>query len=312
MSGARFSIVIAAFNAERTIGAAVRSVLAQTTGEFEVIVVDDGSNDGTASVVGGIGDPRVSVLLQENAGPAAARNAGIAASSGEYVGFLDSDDLLLPDYLGSMAAAFARAPNAGFAYTDAYVFESGSGRVRRDSAMAGMHPPAPPPGERDAFLLELLKRNFVYVAATVPRRVLDAVGGFDESLVGVADYDLWLRIVVAGYPAAWAPGLHALYRSHSAQMSGDHLAMNRDAQSLFRGIRLESLPSDEHRDVVRSRRTAIDRELRVLAGQEPLRSPMRRLRRRLGRVRRRMDLAHRWYDETPSAIAAAFGDLTSV
>src|SRR5262245_62748003 len=84
----RFSVVIAARNAERTIGAAVDSVLAQTETSLEVMVVDDGSDDRTAAIVAAHADPRVRVLTQPNAGPAAARNAGIRATDGDYVAVL--------------------------------------------------------------------------------------------------------------------------------------------------------------------------------------------------------------------------------
>src|ERR1017187_6172907 len=105
MAAPRFSVVIAAFEAERTVASAVNSALAQTRTDLEVIVVDDGSSDRTAAVVGQITDHRVQLLRQANAGPSAARNVGISATRGDYVAFLDSDDLWLPRYLELMGAA---------------------------------------------------------------------------------------------------------------------------------------------------------------------------------------------------------------
>ncbi len=205
MSAPRFSVIIAAYNAERTVAAAVRAALAQTVGDLEVIVVDDGSQDRTAAVVQQLGDPRVQLLSQVNKGPAVARNLAIGESHGTYLSFLDSDDLWLPRYLELAGAALDRTERAGFAYTDAYVFDPVSGRVRRETAMQPFKPPIPPPADSEGFLLELLRRNFVYGSATVPRHVLDEVGGWNTSRVQAEDYELWLRILAAGYAGRMDP-----------------------------------------------------------------------------------------------------------
>ena len=115
--------------------------------DLEVIVVDDGSSDETGGVAAAIPDPRVRVVSQSNRGLPAARNAGIAASRGQYVAFLDSDDLLLPRYLELSRDALQRTVNPGFAYTDAYVFDVVSGKLRERSAMARSNPPTPPPDD---------------------------------------------------------------------------------------------------------------------------------------------------------------------
>src|SRR5687768_4619560 len=92
------SVVVPAFNAAETIQAAIQSVSAQTFQDLELIVVDDGSTDGTADVVKRLA-PNAVVITQRNAGPGAARNAGIARASGRFVGFLDADDLWFPNKL---------------------------------------------------------------------------------------------------------------------------------------------------------------------------------------------------------------------
>src|SRR5690348_11964260 len=130
MTNPRLSVVIPAYNAATTIRAAVTSTLRQTRPVLEVIVVDDGSADATADVVSAIGDPRVRLISRVNGGPSAARNAGIAAARGEFVAFLDSDDLWLPGYAERATAALSSAANPGFAYTDAYVFDTGRGQVK--------------------------------------------------------------------------------------------------------------------------------------------------------------------------------------
>ena len=107
-----FSAVITMYNKERWIDRAIASVLAQSEGRFELIVVDDGSTDRGAEVVRGFRDPRVRLLQQRNAGPSAARNAGIRAARGSYLAFLDADDEWLPWHLSSALAGFASFPGA--------------------------------------------------------------------------------------------------------------------------------------------------------------------------------------------------------
>lgn len=305
----RFSVVIAAFNAERTITAAVDSALSQTTPDVEVMVVDDGSVDGTAALVGRIPDARVRVLSQANQGQAAARNAGVGATSGKFVGFLDADDLWLPDYLELAGEALDRIPNAGFAYTDAFVFDDQTGRVRRQSAMYDQRPPVPPPATRTAFLLELLSRNFVYVSTVVPRTVLLNVGGYTESLRRSEDYGLSLRILMHGYEPACVPGKHALYRVHPDQMSKQKLGMAQDALAMFKLLDPAALPSDAHREMLAHRIDRYEQEIRVLGGDDPMRHRLRALRHRLGPLRRRLGLAYTWYRQPPTEVAAAFPNL---
>ena len=308
----QFSVIIAAFNAERTVAAAVHAALAQTRADLEVIVVDDGSEDRTAAVVEQIGDPRVRVLRQSNRGPAAARNAGISASRGKYLAFLDSDDLWLPGYLGLAGAALDRTENPGFAYTDAYAFDALSGKVRRQTAMEPMRPPIPPPPDREQFLLELIQRNFVYGSTTVPRRVLDHVGGWDDAQVQAEDYELWLRILTAGYNPVWIPGQHALYRLHAGQRHGDEVRMCSDLLSMYARLSLQSMPTAAHREVLARRCRELERELRVVRGDDRIRWALRQLRHRAGRVRQRVGLGDSWHEHPPAEVAAAFPDLASI
>lgn len=308
----RFSAVIAAYNAEQTVTATVQSALSQTEQDLEVIVVDDGSTDRTAEVVQRIPDSRVRLVSQANQGQAAARNAGVAVATAEYVGFLDSDDLWLPDYMELAGRALEHLSNPGFAYTDAFVFDAQTGRVRRQSAMHEQRPPIPPPTARDAFLLELLSRNFVYVSTVVPRSVLLDVGGYTASLRRSEDYSLALRILIRGYDPAWIPGNHALYRAHPGQMSRQKLSMTQAALAVFRQIDPASLPSDAHRAMLASRISQHEQEVRVLEGEDRVRYALRALRYRVGGLRRRLGLAYSWYQQPPGEVAAAFPNLKSL
>ena len=302
----RFSIVMAAFNAAATVRSAIGSVLAQTNPDLELIVVDDGSTDGTAEALASVPDPRVRAISQPNRGPAAARNAGIAEARGGYVAFLDSDDLLMPTYLERSERALRESGGAGFAYTDAYVFDAATGKVRRRSAMARNRPPEPPPTDPAAFLLELLQRNFIYVATTVPRKVLEHVGGFDESLKGPEDYELWLRILVRGYGAAWMPGRQALYRKHGSQLSRNVVTMTRSLLAVYDGLSMEDMPSVEHRRLLERRRRETRRQLVVLSRFGRL-VPVGLV----GRLKA-AGVGESWYDAGPPEVTAAFPDLSAV
>ena len=236
-----FSVVIPAFNAEATVASSVASVLRQTRADLEVIVVDDGSMDGTAAAVERLTDQRVKLISRPKRGVSAARNAGIDTARGRYIAFLDSDDLWLPRYLELAAEALASTARPGFVYTDAYAFDPVTGKVGR-RGMVGRQPPVPPPSDRDAFLLELLERNFVHVSTSVPRAVLEEVGGFDPDSTMAEDYALWLRIIVRGYDVAWVPGKHVLYRVHADQASRDEVKMRRGDLVALAAIEPGDLP----------------------------------------------------------------------
>jgi GT2 family glycosyltransferase len=301
-----FSIVVPAYNAAATIGSAVGSALAQTRSELEVIVVDDGSTDATADRVAQIGDPRVRLISQPNRGLPAARNAGIASARGRFVSLLDSDDLLLPRYLECCQQALERAPGTGFAYTDAYVFDPVAGRVRRRTAMARANPPVPPPSRPPDFLIDLLQRNFVYVAVTIRADVLAEVGGFDERRTSAEDYELWLRILIAGYGAAHVPEPQAMYRKHSGQMSRNLVTMSRNLLAVYDGIDPARLPSTAHVELLTERRRQLVRETKVLARFAWM------VPQRLVTLVKRAGIGESWYDQPPAAVTAAFPDLRAV
>ncbi len=303
------SVVIAAFNAERTVGSAVHSALSQTYPDVEVIVVDDGSTDRTAAIVEEIGDPRVRLVLKDHAGPAEARNAGAAAARGKYVAFLDSDDLLLPRYLELTTSALDAAVNPGFAYTDAYAFDGTSRRVRHRTAMQRQRPPIPPPSGRDRFLLELLARNFVYTSATVPRAVLEDVGGY-RTLVRSEDYLLWLSILIRGYQPVWVPGQHALYRI-GGQRSTDVIRMTRGVVQIYNWLSMDEMPTAAHRELLSRRRRWAERELRLVLRDRRPAWTIRQIRHLLGRIRQRLGLGDHWYDTPPPEVAAALTELSA-
>lgn len=180
------SVIIPAFNRADTIIRALRSVFAQDGATFEVIVVDDGSTDGTGDVAEALADPRVRVVRQANAGVSAARNRGIAEAQGDLIAFLDSDDEWLPGKLAAQVSLLhAGSPCLGMVYSG---FES----VAADgtcSAHRARH--------RGWIYRDLLARNVVTGCGTTVmfrRDALEMVGGFDPALPCNEDYDLVLRV----------------------------------------------------------------------------------------------------------------------
>lgn len=241
----RFSVVIPAFNAARTIEATIRSVYLQTTGDFEIAVVDDGSSDDTVELARRLADERVTVLRQDHDGPAAARNLAISHTRGRFVCPLDADDLLLPHFLERMGEALEMHEHAGFAYTDAWMLDDTTQRVRRASAKAYQHPPRNPPDDPTEFVRLLLDRNFVYGCTLIRRSVLETVGGYVDGVSGSEDYELWLRIAAHGYVGARVDGRLAVYRvGQSVSNSSDPLKMNRAQQGVYRLV-AERHPVDD-------------------------------------------------------------------
>jgi glycosyltransferase involved in cell wall biosynthesis len=301
-----FSVVTAAYNASATVGAAVESVLAQTEPSWELIVVDDGSIDDTGARVGAYeADGRVRLITQENRGLSGARNTALDAARGRYVALLDADDLYMPSYLSAMRAALERDPAAGFAYTDAWLLDDATGRISRRTAMADQRPPASAPADARDLLRELLERNFVYVSAAVRREALEAVGPFDVSLPSLEDYDLWLRLAVAGHRAVRVPGVHAVYRRRPGSMSSNERRMRETEVRVLRNAAGRLAEGDPLRALAERRASGVEAHLRALSGG----SRTLRARRAAGRLKRRVLDRRLWHPAPPEEIARAFPEL---
>src|SRR5437879_1495651 len=200
------SVVIAAYNHARWLGQAIDDVQRQTFCDWELVVVDDGSTDSTRAVVARYeGDPRVHYLFQPNQERSAARNRGIAATSGRLLAFLDADDRWVPDKLAKQVAALAASPEAAFCYTPAR-FVDGSG-----APLATRKPPRSVAGW---IFPSLVRANLIILASVVARRDrVEEVGGFDAALpvYGCEDWDLWLRLA-RRHPVAVVDEELTLYR----------------------------------------------------------------------------------------------------
>lgn len=206
------SIIVPAHNAVAFLSDLGRCLRAIRYPHVEVVLVDDGSTDGTADAAGALGVPRLRVVRQEQRGLPAARNAGLAAARGEFVQFLDADDLISADKLARQVRVFEQRPEVGFVSGGARLFYR---TVRRSREAPFVEPFAD-------LLLALCGSNVCHSAGPLlRRRVLDEVGGFDESLEACEDWECWLRIARLGVPAVYVAGTWSWYRRHPEQMSGD-------------------------------------------------------------------------------------------
>jgi glycosyltransferase involved in cell wall biosynthesis len=208
---ATISVIIPAFNQGHYLGEAIQSVIDQTFPDFELIVVDDGSTDKTAQVACSFLDPRVHYIHQENRGLSAARNTGILRSSGEYLTFLDSDDLFVADKLETLLNALQQDPGLGFVAGQAVLIDENAlplGKI--------FDTPLP---ENPA---NLLLWNPLHVCSVMLRRDWQEKAGlFDETLNAYEDWDMWLRLARVGCRMGWVPHPVSLYRFHTRQMTRD-------------------------------------------------------------------------------------------
>ena len=307
--GPRFSVVIPAYNSRGLIGGAIRSVLQQTIDDFELIVVDDGSTDDTPQVVEAVTDSRLRLVRQANTGTAGARNRGIRESTGQYISFLDNDDLWMPTYLEAMGAALDADGKAGFAYTDGWALEDETHQIRRRTAMSLASPPVPPPPNPEAFLAELMSRNFILSSVTVRRSAIDRTGGFRDGLGGCDDYDLWIRIVAARQKAVRAPGLLVIQRDRADSQSKDSLRMLRGVERVVASALEEQPLTNQARDAGAEQLAGIRRQISALSGEISPAAAVYRSRSALSRLRDRLLRRRLNYPEPPPEVSAAFPDL---
>jgi glycosyltransferase involved in cell wall biosynthesis len=210
------SVVIPAYNVRRYLPRAIQSVLNQTLPPLEVVVVDDGSSDGTGEVArrfGGI----VRCVRQENAGAGAARNHGVREARGEFVAFLDADDEWCPHHLDEAARVLTAHPELDWLCAP-YEERDASGKPRRRRKYAG------PQLKHGVYIAEFFKAHVEYWFAwtstmVVRRQVVLEAGGFDESMRRGQDLDLWCRIALRHPRIGYSPHLGAIYWRRAGSIS---------------------------------------------------------------------------------------------
>ncbi|VAW86803.1 Putative N-acetylgalactosaminyl-diphosphoundecaprenol glucuronosyltransferase [hydrothermal vent metagenome] len=211
------SVIIPTYNRIETLPRAIESVLAQTHPVNELIIVDDGSTDGTAAWVAEH-YPQIKLIEQQNSGVSAARNRGIEAASGEWIALLDSDDEWLPKKLEKQLACLKSEPALKIIHSDEIWIRNGVrvNQMRKHSKKGGWI-------FQDCLPLCAISPS----AVMIHRSIFDDVGLFDESLPACEDYDLWLRITSV-YPVLYYDEpLIQKYGGHEDQLSRKHWGMDR-------------------------------------------------------------------------------------
>jgi glycosyltransferase involved in cell wall biosynthesis len=233
VQGPIVTVIVPAYNAERFLGQALDSVLAQSYRPLDVIVVDDGSLDATADVARSY--PEVRYVHQSNQGHAAARNAGLRVASGEFVAFLDADDLWAPHKLAVQVGYLLKHPDVGYVIAKQKLFlEPG---IRRPHWLRREH-------------LQDDQVGYLLGTLVVRRSILRRIGAFDASYRIGCDSDWFARAKDTGIPMVMLPDVLLYRRIHSGNMSSDvrqtHSELLRILRtSISRQRAEESSPTDE-------------------------------------------------------------------
>ncbi|MFN0088091.1 MAG: glycosyltransferase [Blastocatellia bacterium] len=223
------SVIIPAYNAEGYLAETIESALAQTRPPFEIIVVDDGSEDRTLEVARRYA-PRVRAIRKPNGGPASARNEAMRNASGEYLAFLDSDDLWVPDKLEEQVAFLDRHGDVGLVYGQALMFTQ-HGAERAFGRRIGFT-------EDPSFRL-LLYGDFIPNSTVMIRRsCAEAVGPLNErrELIAVEDYEYWMRIA-RRFPIAGISRPLAWYRIREGNLMGDGSDIDKSVRLSIEALR---------------------------------------------------------------------------
>ena len=219
------SVTMPAYNAARTVGVAVDSVLAQTFHDFELIVIDDGSHDETAEIVETRSDPRVSCIRTMNGGVSVARNRGMEQASGSYVAFLDADDAWQPEKLELQHALLKQRPDVGLCFTTTQFVDD-------DLQPTALQPAVERTDWTEALLLEGNILPGSASAVLVRASVIEHSGGFDPRFSLCADWDMWLRMSLRSKVSLLDVPL-VLYRSVPGTMSSDMSVLERETFALL-------------------------------------------------------------------------------
>ncbi len=212
------SIVIPVYNGAHLLDATLQSVFEQTFGDFEILVIDDGSTDSTRELLASYGE-RIRVFEQQNGGASSARNRGIRHARGEFIAFLDGDDLWDADKLRLQVEALRADPEVGVCSSECVYFDA---EKQWPANLLGRTP-----ARGMIFDLLLVDHCISTSAVMVRKSCLDDVGVFDESLIGCEDYNLFLRLA-RKYPFRFLPQVLVKSRIHASNLSADLPQMCRD------------------------------------------------------------------------------------
>ena len=253
------SVIIPAYNAEGAIRETVTSALSQTLKDIEVIVVDDGSRDSTLDVIRGVADPRIKVFSYPNAGVSVSCNRGFSKSLGEFLAFLDADDIWAPEKLENQLDALKNKPQAAVAYswTD-HIDEKGA------FLTGGLH--LSPGGN---VLPELLERNFLESGsnALIRREAFIDAGMFNPEFKVAQDWELYLRLAKK-YEFAPVSKPQVFYRRRKDSNSSNLQVMEKECLTI-----INNAYSDAPGEVINIKKRSLSRLYKYLFGKELLCGP---------------------------------------
>ena len=246
------SVIMPAYNASNYIQEAINSVIAQTFTDWELIIVDDGSTDNTAMLVKEylLKDSRIQYFYQENGKQGKARNFAISKSKGEYLAFLDADDLWLPEKL-EIQLLEIKDKNVDLLFADSYVFNND----QIQDTSQNMNIPTSVYYDISSLKLFLKGNRIPILTVLVKRDKVLAVGGFSEALhiQNIEDYHLWLKLLMTGCVLYSSDSIIAKYRVHNSSVtSGDKLVVSKIPNAFFDLLQLYP-----------NYRTLIEQELKI-------------------------------------------------
>ncbi|CAD0226082.1 glycosyltransferase [Planktothrix agardhii 1806] len=218
------SVIIPVYNGEKTIRETVISVLNQTFSDFELIIINDGSTDSTLDVVSTIYDSRLKVFSYPNGNLSASRNRGISHANGEYIAFIDADDLWTPDKLEAQYKALQDHPETAVAYSWTNCIDESSQFLR-----CGSHKTVNGDAYPNLLVVNILESGS---NPLICRKALEKVGEFDSSLTPAEDWDMWLRLA-KHYPFITVPKPQILYRQSSQSLSANVLKLEAGSKQVI-------------------------------------------------------------------------------
>ena len=231
----KVTVIIPTYNALAFLPETLQSVYAQTFTDYEIVVVDDGSVDETLVWLEAHANDKVRVIAQENQGVSVARNRGVAEAKGEFIAFLDADDLWEPDKLAKQLAVFEQNPQVGLVHTGTRILEA-------DGEFGGVFGVSVGEG-----LADVIRYNPIRCGSTpmVRRACFDEVGVFDSEIVRSEDWDMWVRIAVS-YAFGVVDEPLVIYRQHASNKSKDYTKLLSNMERIVEKI-YKNVPADYQR-----------------------------------------------------------------
>ncbi len=259
----RVSVIIPTFNSARFLGQAISTALSQTYTDYEVIVVDDGSTDGTRDVIAQFG-AKIHYLYQPNRGLSSARNLALSKASGEFIAYLDADDMWYPHKLEKQVIFLDAYKECGLVHTEMTTIDEMDKPIHLQFNEESRR--EIPQGH---WTMDLLQRCHIQIATVLERReCIERIGKFDERLKTVQDYLHWILVPMEGMAFGYIPEPLAMYRWRAGSLSSSQVRVLEDYLVMYHillGDKCLALRcGQEAADIVHDRLYALGRELAYL------------------------------------------------